>query len=110
MSKHAITCVGWKPLVRNTLRGFASIRISEINLTIHDVAIHEKGESRWAALPARPQLKDGMAITKDGKIQYATLLEFSDHGTRNAFSQAVIRAVLDFAPSAFDREEAACAP
>jgi len=32
---------------RNTLRGFASIEITEIGLTIHDIAIHEKGSARW---------------------------------------------------------------
>jgi hypothetical protein len=42
-----------------------------MRLTIRDVAIHEKGEARWAQLPAKPQVKDG-ALVKDatGKIQY----------------------------------------
>jgi hypothetical protein len=57
---------------------FASIEIAEIGLTIHHIAIHEKGSARWARLPARPQLRD-------------------------AFSAAAIKAVFEHAPDAFDR-------
>jgi hypothetical protein len=69
-SKLTITCQGFRPLVRNTLRGFVSITINELRLTIHDIAVHEKGESRWAQLPAKPQIRDGELIKDDdGKVQ-----------------------------------------
>ena len=67
--KTTLVATDWRPLVRNTLRGFARIEIWELRMAIHDVAIHEKDGRRWAALPARPQLKEGKAITDDaGKI------------------------------------------
>jgi hypothetical protein len=72
MTKLTVTCRDFKPLHRNSLRGFATIRINEMRLEIRDVAIHEKGESRWAQLPV---------------------------------SAAVVRAVLEFAPAAFECEE-----
>jgi hypothetical protein len=105
--KLTVTCRGFRPLVRNTLRGFASITIAELKLTIHDVAVHEKGESRWAQLPAKPQIRDGELIRDDaGKVQYWPILEFSTRAARDSFSAAVVRALLEFAPAAFDLEDA----
>jgi hypothetical protein len=45
--------------------------IAELRLEIRDVAIHQRGDARWAALPARPQLDcDGNPIrdAATGKI------------------------------------------
>jgi hypothetical protein len=100
--KCTITCVEFRPLSRNTLRGFAVIRIEELRLTIRDVAIHEKNSARWAQLPAKPMLKDGAAVFKDGKAQYATIMEFDTSEVRAAFSKRVIEAVEKFAPQAFE--------
>jgi hypothetical protein len=101
--KLTVTCEGFHPLVRNTLRGFAEISIAELRLTIRDVAIHQKGEARWAQLPAKPQVKDG-ALVKDatGKVQYVNVMEFDSRAVRDAFSRVVIDAVLNRAPEAFD--------
>ena len=90
----------FKPLVRNTLRGFAQINIAEMKLTIRDIAVATKGDRCWAQLPAKPQVKDGVLV-KDattGKIQYVPLMAF---GSR-AVSDAVVRAVRELVPEAFD--------
>jgi hypothetical protein len=106
--KHTVICSSFRPCRRNSLIGFAAVRIAELRLTIRDVAIHEKGSTRWAQLPAKPMLKDGAAVFKDGKAQYATIMEFDDRVVREAFSAAVIRAVIAFAPHAFTvRQETA---
>ena len=65
--------------------------------------MHEKGEARWAQLPAKPQLKDGAQV-KDatGKAQYINIMEFDGREVRDAFSRAVVQAVLERAPEAFD--------
>ena len=47
--KHSIDCVGFKPLRKGTLVGFAEIVIRELKLTIYDVGLHEKGKPRWAS-------------------------------------------------------------
>jgi hypothetical protein len=107
VSKLTVTCNGFRPLVRNTLRGFASITIADMRLTIHDIAIHEKGDARWAQLPAKAQIKDGELVhDRDGKIQYWPVMEFDSRAVRDAFSAAVVRALLEFAPAAFDLEDA----
>lgn len=103
MAKLSITVRDFKPLHRNTLRGFAVIRIPEMCLTIRDVAIHVMGDSRWAQLPAKPMIdKDGTAIRDraSGKISYCTILEFDSRAVREAFSHAVIAALLDVFPNA----------
>jgi hypothetical protein len=61
--KFSVAITDFRPLHKNTLRGFATIRIPELRLEIRDVAVHEKGSSRWAQLPARPQLdRNGVPI------------------------------------------------
>jgi hypothetical protein len=89
-------------------RRFATVAIDDLKLVIRDVAIHQKDGARWASLPARPQVRDG-ELVKDpdtGKIAYVAVLEFTDLAVRDAFSMAVIRAVLEREPTAFDVLEA----
>jgi hypothetical protein len=104
-AKLTITCTDFRPLRKNTLCGFAKVRINEMRLVIHDLAIHRKGDSRWAQLPAKPMLKDGAAIFKDGKAQYTTILEFDHRDVRQAFSDRVIQAVLQVDSHALDERE-----
>ena len=99
--KTTITCDDWRAVRRNTLLGFAAIKIRELHLTIRDVAVHEKGERRWAQLPARPQIKDGEAITDAaGKAQYFPN-GLRGRGLPDAFSAAVCAAILAHEPRAF---------
>ena len=106
--KLSVECVDWRPLSKGTLLGFAQIRIPEIALVIHDVALHRKNESVWVQLPARPQIVGGALVTNDnGKIQYATLLEFGGRAVADAFSRAFVDAVIRYAPDAFDLRKGA---
>jgi hypothetical protein len=108
MSKLTVSCADWRPLRKNTLLGFARIRIAELDLTIHDVAIHESHGKRWAQLPSRPWIEGDRLVRDDaGKVKYSPLLEFSRREVRDAFSQSVISAVLRFAPDALDLRGAA---
>ena len=103
--KLTVECLAWKPLRKGSLRGFGKIRVVELDLVVHDVAVHESHDRQWAALPARPWLKDGAVVTDDaGKIQYSPLLEFTSSEVRDAFSGRVIEAVLRFAPNALALE------
>jgi hypothetical protein len=105
--KLTVTCESFHPLVRNTLRGFAEIIIAEMRLTNHDVAVHEKGEARWAQLPAKPQVKDGALVKDPGTGKILPVMDFDGRAVRDAFSAAVITAVLERAPFAFNGEDAA---
>jgi hypothetical protein len=106
-AKFTVRVVAFHPLTRNTLRGFMTVRIAELALTIRDVAVHEHANgSRWAQLPAKPQIdRAGTARRNaDGKIEYTAILEFENRAVRDAFSAAVVRALLEFEPRAFEGE------
>jgi len=99
--KLTIEVTGFKRFERGTLVGFCDIVIRELRLKVYEVALHEKGSARWAAMPSRPWLKDGVAIRgDDGKIQYKPIFEFETREVRDAFSASVWRALLDFDPDA----------
>jgi hypothetical protein len=103
MSKLSIKCLEFKPYRKNTLQGLATIRIEQMRLTVHEVAIHAKDNKAWAHLPSRPWLKDGYVVTgEDGKIKYTPLFEFDGGAVRAAFSDAAVRAVLELDPHALD--------
>jgi hypothetical protein len=96
-----VTCEDWKPFQRNTLQGFCTIRIEDIQLLVKDVAIHTKNGQTWAQLPSKPQVKDGCLVKDNsGKTQYWSTMEFVGREARDAFSQAVIRAINAFSPGA----------
>ena len=85
--KTTITCDDWGAVRRNTLLQFRMKSGRLLKSFNRDVAVHEKGERRWAQLPARPQIKDGMAITDAaGKVQYFPVMAFEGRGVADAFS------------------------
>jgi hypothetical protein len=98
-----VTCRKFTKLRRNTLLGFADVAIVDWGVTLRDVAIHSRNGSRWAAPPARPQLKDGAVVKDDaGKVQYTPIVEFASREARDAFSAAVIAAVQAHDAAALD--------
>jgi hypothetical protein len=95
--KLSIICTDLRPLCKNTLRGFATIQIAELRMTMSEIAIHAKGDRAWAQPPARPWIKNGQVVRDDnGRIQYSPIIEFDTGAVRTAFSDAVIRAVPEF--------------
>lgn len=107
-TKVTVTCEFFKPIVRGSLRGFAIIVIPEWRLRLIDVAIHAHDNgSRWAALPAKPQIgRDGQLIKKGGKTQYSPVIELiGGRDMRDAFSHRVVEAVLALNPHALDAVE-----
>jgi len=94
--------------VRNTLRGFASIHIAELRITFHDIPLHTKNGKCWAQLPAKAYVKDGALVRDDlGKISYLPMFAWDTKQVADAFSDAVVRAVRELVPDAFEAEEAA---
>ena len=91
MTKHSVICLGFRPFSKNTLIGFVSIKIPELQLVINDVALHQRGSSRWAQLPARQHVKDGAVVTdpKTGKAAWSILFKFETKAATDAFSRAV---------------------
>ena len=78
--------------MRNTLRGFISIRIVEHDLQIFDCTLHEQDGKRWIGLPGRVQLdRENKAILDDtGKPKYVSVLKFASRLASDAFQAAVL--------------------
>ncbi len=89
-----VSLLDWKEMKRNTLRGFAKVRVGKA-LIIHDVTVHTSHGKRWASLPSKPMMAaDGIAKKDDnGKIKYVSLIEWGDKDTADSFSEGVIQAV-----------------
>ena len=101
--KLTVRCLAWRPRRRNTLRGFAVVKIEEMRLAVREVAVHTQNGKAWAQLPSQPWIKNGSLVAgDDGKTKYSPLFEFDSDKVRAAFSDAVIRAVLTYDPRAIE--------
>jgi hypothetical protein len=105
--KSTIDCLNFRGVPRNTLRGFATIRLVEARLFINDVALHQQGQRRWPQLPSWPVIKNGSHAVDPStcKLQYAHFMDFETAEVRAAFSAAVWRALLAEYPDAADTAE-----
>lgn len=92
----------FKPVLKNTLRGFATVRHAS-GLRIHEVALHVSHGRAWASPPSRQKVdsKSGTVLRdQDGKPRWETLIEFTDKGRRDAWSAEVVTAVHEAHPDA----------
>lgn len=93
-SKLTVEIVEFKAMERNTLRGFVSVRIPAMRLTIRDCTVNESSGRRWVGLPGKAQIdRDGQTIRRDGKVQYTPTCSFDSKDVGDAFSAAVIAAL-----------------
>lgn len=88
-----LTLRKWRAFQKNTLRGFAEVRLPN-GLVVRDVAVHLKDGKAWASMPAKPILEDGRhKLGEDGKYAYALLLEWETRELSEGFSRAVVAAL-----------------
>ena len=94
----------WKPLVRNSLRGFADIELPS-GLRISEIPVLVSHGKCWASLPSEPVLdRDGRHLVEGGKKQYVTLLQWRSREIADAFSSKVIALVRAQHPNALEGE------
>jgi hypothetical protein len=86
--------LSWKPLVKGSLRGFATVELP-IGLKICDCPVLVSNGKAWATLPSKPQIdRDGRQKTDvNGKPAYASILEWKSRDLSERFSEAVIALV-----------------
>jgi hypothetical protein len=95
-SQLGIEILDFRPVERNTLRGFAKIKVRLWGgLVVDGIAIHTKNERSWAQLPAKPMLdRDGNVVREDdGRIRYVKMLGFDDRDVSDNFSRDVLNAL-----------------
>lgn len=89
-----VALLEWRSMKRNTLRGFAKVRIGK-SLTVSDVSVHTSHGRRWASMPSKPIVSTDGQLQRDevGKVKYVPILQWDDKETADRFSEAVIAAV-----------------
>ena len=106
MAKMTLVCEAWRPARKNSLLGFATVRIAELRLTIIDVPVNTSHGKVWASPPSKPRIKDGEVVNGvNGKPQYDPVFAFDDREVRDAFSRAVVDAIARFDPHALAEAE-----
>jgi hypothetical protein len=109
MAKFSVKVVAFQAVRANTLFGFVDVVVPEIRMQFFDLPVHQNGTSRWADMPARPQLdRETYAAQRDDRdrIVYTPVLGFLDDKTRKAFSDRVVESLVEFNPHAFDETTA----
>jgi hypothetical protein len=89
-----MTLVEWRPIRKNSLRGFATIRLP-IGLKINDCLVLVSHGKAWATLPSKPLIdKDGRhKADTGGKPSYVPVLEWCSRDLADRFSDAVVALV-----------------
>lgn len=102
-----VALLDWKEMKRNSLRGFATIRLGK-SLKISDVTIHCSHGKRWASLPSKPQVgSDGMVLKdQNGKIKYVPVISWTDKESADRFSEALIAVIEAQYPGATEGDYA----
>lgn len=86
----AVEIVSWKKYSKNTLRGFLTIRLTNVGLEIRDMTLHQKNNSRWMSLPAKPYKKE------DGTQAWNHIVKFYDEARGKQFQKAVLEALDNY--------------
>jgi hypothetical protein len=92
--------VSWKPLARNSLRGFASIELPS-GLRIADCPVLVSNGKAWSTLPSKPVLdREGRQVEVGGKKQFSRILEWKSRELADRFGNAIVELVLQAHPTA----------
>jgi hypothetical protein len=93
----------WTPRRQETLRGYCRVILPN-GMVFCDVRVHAAGKQAWAKPAGRALLSpDGTTVVRDGeRIRHMDIVGFISRDHREAFSRAVISALLDAYPDALD--------
>jgi hypothetical protein len=92
----SIVASDWRPLEKNTLRGFFTLALSPSGLVLRECALHAKGDKRWIGLPSKPQIDAEGRHRIDpstGKKAYSPVVEITGSEARRRFQKAALEAV-----------------
>ncbi|MGO9530566.1 MAG: hypothetical protein ACLP3B_05230 [Syntrophobacteraceae bacterium] len=82
----SVLITSYKPYQKNTLQGFATIRLTNIGFEIRDVTIHQKNGSRWIQLPAKLVQRPA----DQGGDHWFAIVDFYDKARKDQFQAAVL--------------------
>ena len=76
----------WRAHSKNTLRGFFTATLPS-GMVLHNLMLHEKGDSRWIGFPAREW------TDQQGQKQFARFIEFASRAAADRFRELVLDAL-----------------
>jgi hypothetical protein len=79
-----------KRIGKQTLVGYVDIEVPGWRIRFKGCLWHQKGDKEWLAFPSREWLKDG-------RRQFADLVEITDRSVRDRFQRAALDAVHQLA-------------
>ena len=83
-----IRCIKFRPYVKNTLKGFASIELTKSGLILHECTFHQRDDGKeWIGFPGRKY------ADKNNKEAWANLIEFTQSADRHLFQTHAVEAI-----------------
>lgn len=99
-SQRRMRLVGFKPVTKGALRGFASVELSN-GLIVMDCPVLVGPNGAWGTLPSKPALdSEGKHLQPNGKPLYTTVLRWSDRDLARLFSDPLVALVQAACPDA----------
>lgn len=84
--------LNWKDFEKNTLKGIFDLELASAEFTIllRGATYHEKGDSIWVGMPAKPYK------TKGGADAWANIVDWPSSAAKCAFLNAVQEKVREY--------------
>lgn len=86
----AIEIVDFRTHEKNTLKGFVTVRLTNVGLEVRDLALHQKNGKRWLQLPSKPYQKP------DGSKGWSYIISFYEKDRYNQFQAVALKALDAF--------------
>jgi len=83
----SIEVTSFRQFEKNTLKGFATIRMTNIGMEIRDCTVHEKDSKKWVGLPSKPY------EDPDGNTKYSYIVHFYNDDIWKKFQRAALEAL-----------------
>ena len=97
----AIVILDWRPLRKGAVLGFAKVEFPS-GMILVAVCVLSGDQGAWASPPSKPMMgRDGPVKDRNGKQRYAAMVEFNSRETKDRWSAAVIAAMEEQYPEAF---------
>jgi hypothetical protein len=102
-SRPRLRLISFKPLVKNSLRGFAEVEFPN-GLRLLDCPVLVSNGKAWCSLPSKPLIDREGRQKRDanGKPAFSPVLEWRDRDLANRFSEAVVGLVREAHPGALE--------
>ncbi len=100
----SVRLIEWRPLAKNSLRGFATVEFVPLGLRIIDCPVLVSHGRTWCALPSKLQVDSSGRQKTDatGKALYVPVLQWRNRALSDRFSTAVVSAIRRAYPDALD--------